>query len=229
MGLEVELSWSWPVLVVTGALALVFTSFVCCAVSEVVARFAARLCSESPAERERRVEEWVGTLVEMQPRERPMHAGSLLWLGFRQRALRRRSRGSVRALVDALEEWMGGRAIHWRLEYLRYSELDRALMEALRRHGSLGEAAREFGMTEEAFSDRVDFAMRKLERAGLPVSQEGDISPPSGTITRLRAAGRRWHDARQLYWRDLSEFRSQVEAPAGADRREVARPATTPD
>jgi hypothetical protein len=72
---------SAPWLLVLCSLGLVSASLVSCAVSEAVARVAAWLYSPDPVRRQRRKEEWLAQLADMHPSERPVQAGSMLWIG----------------------------------------------------------------------------------------------------------------------------------------------------
>jgi hypothetical protein len=97
----------WPFALLLGLFAAIGFALAECAVAEMVARFAAWCYTPDREERARKREEWLRVLDDMRPRERPGHAGSLLWVGLRRlpsrvlyRCMYRLGRGS--ALYDSL-------------------------------------------------------------------------------------------------------------------------------
>jgi hypothetical protein len=75
------IQWWW--IVAIAVLALVSIAFTQCAVAELVARLAVRLQLPPGQRRDDRLEECLDTMQALEPRERPAHAGSLLWVGTR--------------------------------------------------------------------------------------------------------------------------------------------------
>jgi hypothetical protein len=66
----------------------VLASFVSCGVSELIVRVSAWAYTGDPALRARRRCEWLADIEDMKPSERPAQAGSFLWLGVRELAVR---------------------------------------------------------------------------------------------------------------------------------------------
>jgi DNA-binding transcriptional MerR regulator len=79
----------WLLLAPLGAIALVVGGFMNSAVAEAVIAVAARLYSADPQVRAEKQEEWLRLVRDMNPIERPAHAGSLLWRGVQRRMQRR--------------------------------------------------------------------------------------------------------------------------------------------
>lgn len=73
----------WPIAVVVVLLGTVFVAFAQCAVAELAVRVAVLLYEPDPDCRPAKREEWLLTIQEVRPAQRPGEAGSLLWAGFR--------------------------------------------------------------------------------------------------------------------------------------------------
>lgn len=85
---DVAATW-WPVVLLLGVCGGVALAFARCAVAEAVARTAAHLYGSTSEDRARWREEWLRSIEDMKASERPAEAGSLLWVGMRDAAVRR--------------------------------------------------------------------------------------------------------------------------------------------
>ena len=86
-----------PLAIIIGVLGIVVLAFTQCAVAELIVRVSAFLYEGNPAKRVVQREEWLRYVRDMQPRERPVHAGSILWMGVRHLPGRYRTRSREKA------------------------------------------------------------------------------------------------------------------------------------
>ena len=82
----------YPLLIVIAVLGTAILAFTQCAIAELVLKLAVWLWSPDGRIRADRLDEWTDVLRAMKPKERPAHAGSLLWEGILRSSSRLPSR-----------------------------------------------------------------------------------------------------------------------------------------
>jgi hypothetical protein len=103
-------------LIVSGLVAVsvviagVALAFMRCAVAELAVRLAVRLYAPPGARREVQREIWLDTIQQLDPKERPSHAGSLLWTGVVgfgfQRTANARMRLELMLYANEVASWI---------------------------------------------------------------------------------------------------------------------------
>src|SRR3954467_2531516 len=96
MDMTTSLHHLWRLVVLAALFGGVATSFARCAVAELVVRASVWVYESDPLRRADRRETWLRVIADMRPHERPVHAGSLLWMAVSRLPARLRDGWAIR-------------------------------------------------------------------------------------------------------------------------------------